>query len=268
MNKVSVISPSYNQGEFIQKCIDSVREQQGVVVEHIILDNCSTDNTIDLLDGYQKNPHGVDLKIIIEPDKGQTSAINNGFSLATGDIVCWLNTDEFYNPGTLALVDDFFKRHPDADILFGNCTFVDREGEVVKEKIEHGFNKNMLIYYGCYIPSCATFVRRRVIDQGCLLDESFRVCMDFDWYARLANAGFKFAHIPVSLAQFTWHETNISSSLVESRVEERHKVQLRYGGGIGSDYFRVICYNIIQYYYFAHRIAIRALHRYWPRFCL
>lgn len=249
---------------FIQKSICSVRSQHGAVIEHIILDNCSTDKTIDILNEYRSDPQGVILKIVIEPDKGQTSAINRGFSMAMGDVVCWLNTDEFYTPGALSLVADFFSKHPDIDILFGDCTFVDTDGNVVKEKKEFIFNKNMLIYYGCYIPSCATFVRRRVIDQGFLLDESFRVCMDFDWYARLADAGFKFTHLPAILAQFTWHDTNISSTFLERRIEERHQVQLKHGGGIGSDHFKITYYNLIKYYFLVRRIATRWFHGYSP----
>src|SRR5207249_4854040 len=117
-------------------------------------------------------------------------------------------------------------------------------------------------YYGCYIPSCSTFIRRHVIDQGYFLDESFRVCMDFEWYARLADAEFKFAHIPVSLAKFTWHESNVSNTFLEQRIKERHRVQLRYGGGIGSDRFRISCFDFIKKYYLARRITTRALDRY------
>lgn len=265
MLKISVITPSYNQGAFIQKCIDSVRAQAGVQTEHIILDNCSIDRTIERLNEYRDNPQGIAVKIIVEPDRGQTAAINRGFSMATGDVVCWLNTDEYYFPTSLSLVAEFFAKHPQVDVLFGNCTFVGTDGCIIKERREFGFDKNMLIYYGCYLPSCATFVRRCVIDQGFWLDESFRVCMDFDWYTRLAVAGFKFAHIPVSLAQFTWHDANLSSTLLERRIEERHRVQLKYGGGIGSDRFKIGCYDFIKYYYYARRAVIRVLYRYLPR---
>ena len=264
--KFTIITPSYNQGEYISKCFESVKSHCGIDIEHIILDNCSDDETHQHIISYQKNPGTTFIRCIIEQDKGQTYAINKGLNLAMGDIVCWLNTDEFYYDGALSLVAKFFSENPDIDVVFGDSTFVDKDDKIIKEKKEYGFDKNMLIYYGCYIPSCATFVRRRVIDQGYMLDESFSVCMDFDWYVRIANAGFKFAHIPVKLAQFTWHDTNVSSRLKKKRIEEHCSVQLRCGGGIGSDGFKKTCFHIIHYYYIAKRVFVRTLFAIYPGF--
>lgn len=251
--KISVVTPSFNQGRFIQRCIDSVKLQQGVDVEHIILDNCSTDETSEVLRAYQKNSQRVDVKIIIEPDRGQTDAINRGFRMATGDVVCWLNTDELYYPETLYRVADFFTQNSQIDVVFGDCDFVDARGTIVKRKKEFGFNRKMLLYYGCYIPSCATFIRRRVIESGYLLDESFRVCMDFEYYARLSTYGYNFAHIPMTLAKFTWHDTNISSVLVDRRREERHRVQLKCGGFNWLSRMRLAWFDVLKWYWIGWR---------------
>ena len=230
--KISIATPSFNHGKYIKKCVDSIVNQNGnFLIEHIVFDNCSTDETKKHLAFYKEKNTNIEIKCFFEKDNGQTNAINKCFHLSGGDIVCWLNADEYYNAGALSSVAEFFSTHPDVDILFGDCTFVDTNGHVVKEKKEYGFNKNMLIYYGCFIPSCATFIRRRVLDLGYYLDESYRVCMDFEWYTRLADAGFKFAHLSVGFANFTWHATNISSTFVKKRIEERHQVQLKYGGG-------------------------------------
>ncbi len=265
MPNISIITPSYNQGDFIKNCLDSVQNQKVKCVEHIIIDNCSTDRTLELLDAYRNEPNGICLRILSEPDTGQTPAINKGFSMSSGEIVCWLNTDEFYNHGSLSLVLNYFHNHPEIDILFGDCTFVDSAKNLVNEKKEFSFNKNMLIYYGCYIPSCSTFIRRRVIDQGYLLDDSFKVCMDFEWYARLADADFKFAHIPANLANFTWHGANISRTFVDKRIKERHKIQLKYGKGFGSDRFKILCYDFVKFYYYSKRFTIRGLHKVFPK---
>lgn len=256
--KISVITPSFNQGRFIEKCLASVRDQQGdFSVEHIILDNCSTDTTEEALANYQAMPGAVDVRVFVEPDGGQTAAINKGFGLAKGDVVCWLNTDEWYEDGALAKVADFFVAHPEVDVVFGDCDFVDSDGELVKRKREFFYSESMLVYYGCFIPSCATFIRRRVIDEGVMLNPEFKVTMDFDWYVRIAKAGYCFAHLPVTLASFTWHENNISSNFVARRKIERRMVQDRYSGVPGPDWFRTFSYGVMLRFWLAIRVTRR-----------
>jgi glycosyltransferase involved in cell wall biosynthesis len=258
--KISVVTPSFNQGKFIQKCLASVRNQRGdFSVEHIILDNCSTDSTGDALASYQSNPGLVDVRIFIERDSGQTAAINKGFMLAAGDIVCWLNTDEWYEAETLSRVTRFFNTHPDIDVVFGDCDFVDYYGKLVKRKREYFYSESMLLYYGCFMPSCATFIRRRVIDDGVLLRPEFKVTMDFDWYVHIAKAGYRFAHLPATLASFTWHETNISSTFVERRLLERRMVQDQYSGVSGPAWIRTIFYGAMRYFWLAVRVIRRGV---------
>ncbi len=256
--KISVVTPSFNQGRFIEKCLDSVRAQQGdFTVEHIILDNCSIDNTPEALTNYQTNSGVVAVRVFVEPDDGQTAAINKGFSLAEGDVVCWLNTDEWYEEGTLAKIAEFFTMHPDVDVVFGDCDFIDANGKLVKRKREFFFSESMLVYYGCFIPSCATFIRRRVIDEGVMLNPEFKVTMDFDWYVRIAKAGYRFARLPVTLASFIWHENNISSNFVERRMIERRLVQDRYSGVPGPAGFRTFIYGVMCYFWLAVRVTRR-----------
>jgi len=256
--KFSIVTPSYNQGCFIEKCLESVRNQRGnFSIEHIILDSCSTDSTFESLCSYQSNCNSVDVRIHIEKDGGQTAAINKGFGLATGDIVCWLNTDEWYETDTLACISQYFAEHHDIDVVFGDCNFVDSLGNLVKRKRELFYSKSMLLYYGCYIPSCSTFVRRRVIDDGVLLRQEFKVTMDLDWYVRLAIAGYKFAHLPVTLSTFTWHDTNISSTLVKRRFLERRMVLDQYSGVGGPAWYRTCHYGIMRHFWLVVRVLRR-----------
>lgn len=260
MLKITVVTPSYNQGRFIEKCLKSVQAQQGSFdVEHIVLDNCSTDETSQILAGQQATHGSPAVQIIIEPDGGQTAAINKGFSMASGDVVCWLNTDEWYSTGALALVAKFFENHPNVDVVFGNCDFVNSEGELVKRKREYFFCESMLVYYGCFIPSCATFVRRRVLDDGIFLDPAFKVTMDFDWYVRISKSGYRFAQLPATLASFTWHESNISSTLVARRKQERRLVQDRYSGVPAPSWLRTVVYGVMRHFWLAVRVIRRAV---------
>ena len=261
--KISIVTASFNQGPYIQKCIDSVRGQAGdFLVEHIILDNCSTDETPVILDEYRRNPALVDVKILVKPDAGQTAAINEGFSTATGDIVCWLNTDEWYEDGALQAVVDYFIVNPAVDFVFGDCAFVDSTGKLLKQKREFFFSKSMLIFYGCFIPSCSTFVRRKILEKNIYLDPNFKVTMDFDWYVRIAKAGFVIRHMPKILASFTWHETNISSVYAKRRKQERLWVQDQFSGVKGPKFIRLFQYKILQSLWILVRVLVRRVKQY------
>ena len=220
---VSVVTPSLNCGEFIEDAVLSVTRQRGVLVEHIVQDSLSSDNTREVLRRYP------DVRWQWESDSGQSDAINRGFLRAQGDLVGWLNADDYYLPGGLEAIAKAAAEHPEADVFYGDCVFVDGEGSITRSKVEHEFDRDILFYFGCYIPSTTTFVRQRVIERGFLLDCNFRVCMDFEYFVRLAGAGFQFHYVPQFIAAFRWHESNISLQQAERRRYERQAVQLRYG---------------------------------------
>ena len=256
--KISVVTPSYNQGKFINKCLNSVKAQRGdFVVEHIILDNCSNDQTYKELKLYKDNPGDVNVCVLIEKDSGQTAAINKGFALATGDIVCWLNTDEWYKDGAFEKVVEYLKLHVDVDVLFGDCDFKNTDEVLLKRKREFFFSWSMLMYYGCYIPSCSTFIRRKILDDRIFLNDDFKVSMDWDWYIRIARSGYKFAHLPLSLANFTWHDNNISIIYASRRKEERLILQERYGFAVRPTWIRIIVNGLMFYSWISVRVICR-----------
>lgn len=262
--KISIITPSWNQGQFFRRCLESIRVTPSASIEHIVLDNCSDDETSDLLKEFSVRDDGVERRFIVEKDEGQTRAINDGFRMATGDVVCWLNTDEWYADGALERVAQHFSSSPTTDFLYGNCTFVDRSGNLVKMRRSLAFNPTMLLYYGCYISSAAAFVRRSVVDNNDLLNSDFRVAMDYEWYVRLAAKGYRFAHIPEVFAYFTWHETNISMMQKDRSFEERLLVQRTYGGISLPDSMRPLSAHVLRKYWKSRRgiqALISPLHR-------
>ncbi len=226
---LSVVTPSLNNGEFIEDAILSVSGQQAVAVEHIVVDGASTDGTLGILKRYPC------VQWTSEKDKGQSDAINKGFLRASGDLVGWLNADDYYLPGGLEAIARAAEENPEADIIYGDCVFVDSSGKIVRSKVEHDFDPAILLYFGCYIPSTSTFFRRRVIESDLLLDCEYRVCMDFEYFARLAHLGCKFHYVPRFIAAFRWHGNNISLSQATRRAEERRQVQLRFAAGPYSD---------------------------------
>ncbi|HZD30604.1 MAG TPA: glycosyltransferase family 2 protein [Candidatus Angelobacter sp.] len=225
---LSVVTPSLNCGGYIEDAILSVAQQPGVRVEHIVQDALSRDNTREVLRRYPQ------VRWQWESDCGQSDAINRGFLRASGDLVGWLNADDYYLPGGLQAIAQAAAEHPEADVFYGDCVFVDGRGNITRSKVEHAFDRDILFYFGCYIPSTATFFRRRVIESGHLLDCDFRVCMDFEYFVRLAAKSFRFHYVPRFVAAFRWHADNISLQHVERRAYERLEVQRRYGSRLRS----------------------------------
>jgi glycosyltransferase involved in cell wall biosynthesis len=217
--KFSIVTPSFNQGRFIRDCVESVRAQTGVEWEHIVTDAGSTDETIPILKEY---PH---LTWISEPDKGMSDGINKGFLRATGDWVMWLNTDDYLLPGALARVAEHAAKDPKADVTYGECLFVDEAKRVLRRRLDHRFDFRVLLFYGCFVQSTATFLRRSIVTAGHLLDIRYKVCMDFEYYLRLSHLGYKFSFLPEALAAFRWHGVNTSTRLVERRLQERVEIQ-------------------------------------------
>jgi glycosyltransferase involved in cell wall biosynthesis len=211
--KISIVTPSLNQGKFIEDAIMSVLKQCYPNIEHIVVDACSTDNTLAILGKY---PH---LRWISEPDRGQSDALNKGFEMATGELIGWLNTDEYYLPGAFQEVERCARECPGADVFYGDSIFVDAEGRLQRAKKSHEFNANILLYYGCFIATDATFFRRRVFEESHLIDRNYKVVMDFEYFVRLAASGMRFKYINRILGSFRWHGTNMSLQSSRRRRE-------------------------------------------------
>lgn len=220
---LSVITPSFNSGKYIEDAILSVSLQRGVSIEHIVMDGGSTDGTLHVVANYPN------LRWTSAADAGQSDAINKGFLRATGDLVGWLNADDYYLPGGLAAIARAAQQHPEADVVYGDCVFVDGAGKVIRSKVEHDFDRGILRHFGCYIPSTSTFFRKRVIERGFLLTCEYRVAMDFEYFVRLDTAGFRFHYVPQFIAAFRWHDDNISLRHAERRARERLMVQRNCG---------------------------------------
>jgi len=217
--KISIITPSFNQGKFIEDAILSIKEQNYPNIEHIIIDNCSTDNTLEILKKYSH------IKWVSEPDKGQSNALNKGFGMASGDILGWLNADDFYLPGALFSAIDAFNNHKRAEIVYGNWYFVNENGKEIKKFQTIPYSYRAIIYYGPYIGSTALFFRRNIIDEGIFIDERFKYAMDWEWYARLGKNKKKFLFINSTLAGFRVHGEN--QSLKFGKMDKMDKLFFR-----------------------------------------
>ena len=221
---VSIITPSFNQGAFIEEAINSVLAQDYPYVEYLVVDGGSTDGTLDILRRYE--PH---VRWISEPDAGQADAINKGVRLTSGDILAWLNADDLYAPGALTRAVGELQAHPRAAFVYGQGEFIDRAGTTIGlcTQVEP-FDLHRLIHHLDFVVQPATFFRRAPFMAVGGLDASLRYCLDYDLWIRLALR-YPVRYLPELLARVrVYPETKTASGGLE-RLNEIERMIRRYG---------------------------------------
>ena len=203
--KISIITPSLNQGQFIEKTIRSILSQDYPNVECIVMDGGSSDGTVQILDSYSDR-----LKWVSEKDKGQTDAINKGLRLASGDIVGYLNADDLLLPGALSKVARLFMEKPKAMWVTGQCRIIDEEDREIRRLITAyknawlRFHSRTSLLVTDYISQPSTFWRAGVFAELGYLDESLHYAMDYEYWLRLYSK-YPLIFIPEYLAAFRIH---------------------------------------------------------------
>ena len=226
---VSIVTPSFNQAAFVSEALLSVKNQGYDNLEHLVIDGGSTDGTVDILRHYSDQEHWNHLHWVSERDRGQSDALNKGFGRAKGDIVGWLSSDDRYRPGCFDSVVKVFEANPEVDILYGDYTWIDEAGRVYQVRREIEFSHFILLYHRVlYIPTTATFFRRRVFEEGNWLDERLHYALDFEFFMRLAVRGYRFRHLPALLADFRMHRASKTGCMPHKQLEEKDQVMQRY----------------------------------------
>ena len=217
--KFSIATPVLEGMPQIKRCVGSVRGQQNVEAEHIIQDACSTDGTA----GWLSNQH--DLSCKSERDSGMYDAINRCWGRASGDILCWLNADEQYLPGTLSFVESVFVSNPNVDVVYGNAIVVDSGGQALAARREVPLRHLYISNSFLNIYSCTIFFRRKLWDNNLLkFGVSLRYAADTDLVLRLLQAGVRTYQGCRYLSLFGVHADNLSTH--DQMQKETREVQL------------------------------------------
>jgi glycosyltransferase involved in cell wall biosynthesis len=211
----SIVTPSFRNSKWLKLCIASVYDQTGVTVEHIVQDSCSDDGTQDWLASDKR------VKAFIEKDKGMYDAVNRGWKRAKGDIVAYLNCDEQYLPGALSAVRDYFRDHPEVEVLLTDTVVVDDEGGYICHRVSLTPWQH-LMWVRFSVLTCAVFIRRSTVEElGLYFDTKWRDLGDAFWLIELVNRGVRMEVLRQFTSVFT--ETGDNMNLKPNAIREKQE---------------------------------------------
>ena len=231
--KISIVTPSFNQGRFLDQTIRSVIEQDYPDMEYLVVDGGSTDNSVDIIRTHEKQ---IDWWVS-EEDKGQSDAINKGLKRATGDIVAWINSDDYYEPEVFQLVARSFEENPDADLIYFDVrNFSNSTSEVFRHQ-------------ACYPPELfctkvclhqpGVFWRKNIMDKVGYLNESLYYTMDFDFWLKIYSAG-RIQYVPRVATNFRIHsDSKTHSDPIALYIEKNAVIKNFFDNAPSSRTFRV-----------------------------
>jgi glycosyltransferase involved in cell wall biosynthesis/SAM-dependent methyltransferase len=242
--KISIVTPSYNQGKFIERTVRSVLLQRYPNLEYILMDGGSTDDTVDRLAPYA----GLFSYFVSEPDKGQADAIATGFARSSGEIMAYLNSDDLLAPDALHFVARFFKENPNVDWIYSHRCTVDDDDRVIWYWILPP-HIDFLMRRWDYIPQETCFWRRRLFEKTGNIDRSYKFAMDYDLFVRFMNQG-RGRRVNRFLGAFRDHSTSKTKQLLATtgaREMLRVRRKFRISAAITDGLFGLLIGNWVQY---------------------
>lgn len=224
--KITVVTPSYNQAAFLEQTILSVIGQNYPNLEYIILDGGSTDESVEIIKKYEQYITHWESK----KDSGQGSAINEGFSLASGEVLCWLNSDDMYTPGALLKIGRLFQTISEPTIIFGNCLHFHENSPKTRGSDMLTRHKELDLRLCDYIIQPSSFWNSSAWQKTGKIDENLHYIFDWDWFIRARNADVKFLPLKDYLSLYRIHESHKSGSGGNKRAKELADIYKRYTG--------------------------------------
>jgi glycosyltransferase involved in cell wall biosynthesis len=251
--RISVVTPSYNQARYLERTIESVLSQDIEDLEYIIMDGGSQDGSVDIIRRYEKHLAYWQST----PDGGQVNAISAGFRRCTGDICCWLNSDDTFTPGTLKKVRACFRENEDLELVYGDYFVLQPDGRLIaKPKIDFDFDMCLAVFL--MIPQPSAFWTRRIYDSVGELNCDYQLAFDYDLFLRIGKAlkgrPDAIRHVQDYWSVFRVHEASKSVREIRGFSAEQKRIRASFGFPV----FRP-CRRCLQYYQFARTLL--AFHR-------
>ena len=258
---ISIVTPSFNQGEFIEETIQSVLEQDYPNIEYFVIDGGSTDSTLSTLQRYEDR-----LKWISEPDNGQSDAITKGWRMASGEIWAWLNSDDVYMPGAVRTAVEAIEKNPGAGMVYGNSIKVDRFGNSLGiHQPQEAYRQLPWLknHIPPNIPQPTAFMRADIVRQVGFIDTNLYYAMDYDLFFRIARVA-PIVHIPRVQAKMRIYAGTKSSMNVINNQREKLLVLKRHQKRwfLSAEYWlRYLRYRLWLHFPASVRASIRIIRR-------
>jgi len=223
--KISIVTPSYNQGKFLEQTIKSVLNQDYPNLEYIIMDGGSTDNSVDIIKKYEDQITFWESK----PDNGQADAIYRGFELASGDIISWINSDDFYLDGALNAVGGYFSEYPSIEWLAGNAIIVDEVSHELLKCYTTSITFDRLYYKEALFVQPSVFYSRKAFFESGGFERDLKFCMDYDLFLNLSLRSNPLL-VSEFLSAFRYHPKTKTSTIHDVAIKESNYIKnTKYG---------------------------------------
>ncbi|OQX54877.1 MAG: hypothetical protein B5M53_05280 [Candidatus Cloacimonas sp. 4484_209] len=225
--KISIVTPSYNQAEFLERTILSVLNQNYPNLEYIIIDGGSTDGSVEIIKKYQKYL----AYWVSESDRGQSHALNKGFCLCTGEYIGWQNSDDIYLPGTFHSFARRTQRHPAYDIYYAHQYVIDKDENIIRPCVTTRPSKFYEKYRGMIVRTQSSFFSKSMLSVIGLMDEKLQFAMDRDFFLRAVLSNRRLFFVNEFWGAFRWHEScksggnNKAAWIVERRyISKKYRI--------------------------------------------
>jgi glycosyltransferase involved in cell wall biosynthesis len=247
---LSVVIPSFNQGQFIERTIKSIINQNYPKLDLILMDGGSTDNTMEIVERYKNYFSHMESG----PDGGQSAAIAKGFKIAKGEFISWLNSDDTYNEGALLGIGKYLADHSSVQFVYGNTRIIDADDKELAFKKSVRFFLPVMKYAFLTVPQMSAFWSRELYNRVGGVDPKLRFCMDYDLFVRMAEISSP-VRINQTIGNFRMHETSKTTNLELIRRSEDYIVHERYCSIKPSN---GVFYKLIRYFYLAVLVVLMA----------
>lgn len=230
--KVSIVTPSYNQGRFLKRTIESVLNQSYPNIEYIVMDGGSSDESVAILQSY-----GDRFAWVSEKDNGQTDAINKGLRRCSGQILAYLNSDDTLEPDAVETVVRFFQDQPKIDLVYGDAHYIDENDNITGRYLTAAYSWDRLVQ-DCCVCQPAAFWRASVVERFGLFDDKLDFTMDYDYWLRIGRGGGGIAHLPVLLANSRLYPETKTMSSRNLIYREIFQISQKHAGRVSKSYIQ------------------------------